>query len=224
MAEWVRACVQPTLKIVNSVIGLVGMSMILYSLWMIRGWFRERSELSPGFSGSSTPWFIFSFLGLGIFLCAITCSGHIAAETINGHCLSCYTAFVFLLLLLEAAITTDIFLNRHWEADFPRDPTGRLDELKDFVQSNFELCKLISILVVVAQALSIFLSMVLRSLGSDHDYYYDSDDDSVPARLSLLRKDAPNTHHIANATLFFKNHPWIVRIHDKVCKLFPFHV
>lgn len=53
MAEWERACFQSTLKIVNSVIGLVGMSMILYSLWMIRGWFRE---MSPGSSGSSPPW------------------------------------------------------------------------------------------------------------------------------------------------------------------------
>ncbi|XP_020676530.1 tetraspanin-19-like [Dendrobium catenatum] len=89
MAEWARACFQSTLKIVNSVIGLVGMAMILYSLWMVRAWFREMSELSPGFSGSNPPWFIFTFLGLGIFLCVITCSGHIAAETINGHCLSC---------------------------------------------------------------------------------------------------------------------------------------
>ncbi|PKU73210.1 Tetraspanin-19 [Dendrobium catenatum] len=51
MAEWARACFQSTLKIVNSVIGLVGMAMILYSLWMVRAWFREMSELSPGFSG-----------------------------------------------------------------------------------------------------------------------------------------------------------------------------
>ena len=33
--------------------------------------------------------FIYTFLGLGISLCLITCSGHIAAETANGHCLSC---------------------------------------------------------------------------------------------------------------------------------------
>lgn len=33
--------------------------------------------------------FIYTFLGLGIFLCLLTCSGHIAAESANGHCLSC---------------------------------------------------------------------------------------------------------------------------------------
>lgn len=146
----------------------------------------------------------------------ITCSGHIAAETINGHCLSCYTAFVFLLLVLEAAITADIFLNRNWEEDFPGDPTGRLDEFKDFVRSNFALCKFISVLVVVAQALSIFLAMILRSLGPELGYYYDSDDDSVPARLPLLRNEAHNTRCMADTNSFLKNHPWIVRIHDKI--------
>ncbi|XP_020696843.2 tetraspanin-19-like [Dendrobium catenatum] len=130
--------------------------------------------------------------------------------------ISQYTAFVFLLLVLEAAITADIFLNRNWEEDFPPDPTGRLHELKDFVRSNFELCKLISMLVVVAQALSIFLAMVLRALGPDHVYYYDSDDDSVPARLPLLRNETQNTSYVANTGLFLKNHPWFVRIHDKI--------
>ena len=33
--------------------------------------------------------FIYTFFGLGIFLCLLTYSGHIAAETANGHCLSC---------------------------------------------------------------------------------------------------------------------------------------
>lgn len=31
--------------------------------------------------------FIYTILGLGISLCFITCSGHIAAETANGCCL-----------------------------------------------------------------------------------------------------------------------------------------
>ncbi|PKA55759.1 Tetraspanin-19 [Apostasia shenzhenica] len=217
MAAWLRACLQSTLKIVNSVIGLVGMAMILYSLWMIRAWFRQWSGLSPdGVSASSPPWFIYSFLGLGIFLCVITCSGHIAAETVNGHCLSCYTAVISLLLILEAAITADIFVNRNWEEDFPRDPTGRFEEFKDFVQSNSEMCKWIGILVVVAQALSIFLAMVLRALGPDHGEYYDSDDDSVPARLPLLRNQAQNNPCMPDPAILLKNDSWNVRIHDKV--------
>uniref|UniRef100_A0A8R7QN66 Uncharacterized protein n=1 Tax=Triticum urartu TaxID=4572 RepID=A0A8R7QN66_TRIUA len=57
------------------------------------------------------------FLSLGIIMCLLTCSGHIAAETCNSPCLSCHVIFVFLLVILEAAIAADVFLNRYWEED-----------------------------------------------------------------------------------------------------------
>ncbi|KAJ8642810.1 hypothetical protein MRB53_004558 [Persea americana] len=63
--------------------------------------------------------------------------------------------FVFLVVLLEAAVTADVFLNRNWEEDFPEDPTGRFEEFKKFVRSNFEMCKWIGSLIVAAQALSL---------------------------------------------------------------------
>jgi hypothetical protein len=54
MGRMVRNCLQSVLKLVNSVIGLAGMGMILYSLWMIRVWFKQ-----SGGSGSSPPWYAF---------------------------------------------------------------------------------------------------------------------------------------------------------------------
>uniref|UniRef100_A0A453DGV9 Uncharacterized protein n=1 Tax=Aegilops tauschii subsp. strangulata TaxID=200361 RepID=A0A453DGV9_AEGTS len=33
--------------------------------------------------------FIYTLLSLGIIMCLLTCSGHIAAETANSPCLSC---------------------------------------------------------------------------------------------------------------------------------------
>ncbi|RWW27380.1 hypothetical protein GW17_00008189, partial [Ensete ventricosum] len=148
--------------------------------------------------------FIYTFLGLGIYLCLITCSGHIAAETANGHCLSCYMAFVLLLVMLEAALIADIFLNGEWEEDFPEDPTGKFDELKNFVRSNFEMCKWIGLLVVAAQAFSIFIAMVLRALGPDTSTDYDSDDDFVSARLPLLRNVVQQTYQTAVPSLSLK--------------------
>ncbi|KAF8391366.1 hypothetical protein HHK36_023670 [Tetracentron sinense] len=187
MARIVRRCLQSLLKLLNSIIGMTGMAMILYALWMIRVWQRNMDMSSFGDSNPPFPWFIYVFLGLGITLCVITCTGHIAAETANGHCLSCYMVFVFLLLLLEAAVTADVFLNRDWEEDFPEDPAGRFDEFKDFVKSNFEICKWIGLLIVSTQGLSILLAMVLRALGPGQERSYDSDDDYVPARLPLLK-------------------------------------
>ncbi|KAG5536788.1 hypothetical protein RHGRI_024276 [Rhododendron griersonianum] len=68
--------------------------------------------------------FIHAFLRIGIALCAITCLGHIAAHTANHHCLSC---------------------------DFPEDPSGRFDDFDHFVKSNFDTCKWIGWLLVLAQ-------------------------------------------------------------------------
>nr|CAD1821080.1 unnamed protein product [Ananas comosus var. bracteatus] len=215
MARMLRSCLQSMLKLVNSVIGLTGMGMILYALWMLRAWFKQIGG-GGGFD-SSPPWFIYTFLGLGVFLCLLTCSGHIAAETANGHCLSCYMAFVFLLVLLEAAITADIFLNRNWEEDFPEDPSGKFDEFKNFVRLNFEMCKWIGLSVVAAQALSMFLAMVLRALGPDHGSDYDSDDDNEPARLPLLRSQSLRAPSPIESNLPLNN-DWSVRIHDRVSK------
>nr|CAB3497130.1 unnamed protein product [Digitaria exilis] len=41
----VRSCVQTALKAVNSVVGLAGMAVILYALWMLRAWYREVAHL-----------------------------------------------------------------------------------------------------------------------------------------------------------------------------------
>ncbi|XP_020677509.1 tetraspanin-19-like [Dendrobium catenatum] len=219
MAACLRVCLQSTLKILNSVMGLLGMAMIMYSLWMIRACLRQIGELSRGFSESSSSpsWFIFAFLGLGIFLCVLTCSGHIAAETINNHCLSCYAATLIFLLILEAAITADIFLNRNWEEAFPHDPTGRFNQFKEFVRSNSGLCKCIGLLVVAVQALSILLSMVLRAIGPDQGEYDESDDDSLPARLPLLKNQAHVTH-AADRKFLGNNDSRSVQIDDTVSR------
>ncbi|KAJ1694473.1 hypothetical protein LUZ63_011171 [Rhynchospora breviuscula] len=210
MGRMARSCLQSVLKLVNSVIGLAGMGMILYSLWMIRVWLKQ-----IGSSDSHLPWFIITFLILGVFFCFITCSGHIAAETLNGHCLSCYTVLVFLILILEAAVVADIFFNRSWEEDFPEDPTGKFDELKNFIKSNAEMCEWVSISVVAAQAISIFLAIVLRALGPDPGNYYDSDDDLVPARLPLLRNQSQHASYSIDPNLSQQGVSWNIKINDK---------
>ncbi|KAJ6841886.1 tetraspanin-19 [Iris pallida] len=213
MGRLARSCLQSLLKLVNSVMGLAGMGMILYSLWMIRVWYRQTGDF---WSHSNPPWFIYTFLGLGVTFCLITCSGHIATETANGHCISCFMVFVFLLVMLEAAVTADIFLNRDWEEDFPEDKTGRFEEFKHFVRSNFELCKWIGLGVVAVQALSVFLAIVLRALGPDRGSYYDSDDEYVPARLPLLRNQVQHTQYVADGYVPSHNDSWNVAINDKL--------
>ncbi|KAG8364696.1 hypothetical protein BUALT_Bualt18G0025300 [Buddleja alternifolia] len=88
MGRMTRTCFQSLLKVVNSGLGMVGIAMILYALWMLRVWLRHLD--SP-----AIPWFIYTILGIGVVLCVITCSGHIAAETANGCCLYIVSSLLF---------------------------------------------------------------------------------------------------------------------------------
>lgn len=212
-----RSCFQSTLKIVNSILTMVGLAMVLYSLWMLNEWNSHENVLRlgsspmgrpfPGFRSSfghiyvsadlPPPWFIYTFLGMGVVLCLITCSGHIAAETANGHCLSCYMLVVCLLLVTEAGVAADVFFNKNWEEDFPDDPTGQFDQVKNFVRENFDISKWVGLAVLILQGLSVLLAMILRAMGPYTGNDYDSDDDYVPSRLDLrqpfLKYSIPQT-------------------------------
>ncbi|ONI17378.1 hypothetical protein PRUPE_3G155500 [Prunus persica] len=218
MGGVVRSCVQSILKLVNSVIGMVGLAMIMYSLWLIRSWQRNMGHLSFDHSHHHPiPWFIYSILGLGITLCVITCSGHIAADTANGCCLYSYMVFVFLLLMLEAGVAADIFLNHDWEEDFPDDPTGRFDQFKEFVRLNFDICKWIGLSIVCVQGLSLLLAMILKALGPHQ--YYDSDDEYVTERVPLLKNAVlPPPYVIGDPVYGSKNDAWNIRINDKATR------
>ncbi|KAM1189585.1 hypothetical protein ACFX2J_025243 [Malus domestica] len=217
-----RSCVQSLLKLVNCMIGMVGLAMIMYSLWLFSAWQRNMPHFPPPLDHSHhhpTPWFIYTFLGLGITLLVITCSGHIAADTANGCCLYLYMVFVFLLFMLEAGVTADIFLNRDWEEDFPDDPTGRFDQFKEFVRSNFDICKWIGLSIVCVQGLSLLLAMILKALGPHP--YYDSDDEYIPERVPLLKNAVLPPPYVVGDPVYgsnvygSKSDSWNIRINDK---------
>ncbi|KAA8525037.1 hypothetical protein F0562_011469 [Nyssa sinensis] len=218
MSRVLRSCIQSLLKLVNSVIGMVGIAMILYGCWMIRVWQQHMDDPPPPFAplDSPAPWFIYTFLGLGVMLCVITCSGHIAAETANGCCLYSYVLFVLLLLMLEAAVTLDVFLNHNWEEDFPEDPTGNFKDFKDFIRSNFEMCKWIGLSVVSVQGLCMFLAMILKAMGPHPERCYDSDDDYTPDRVPLLKNYVhPPPYVVGDPVYGSKGDSCSVRINDK---------
>ncbi|KAL2466477.1 Tetraspanin-19 [Abeliophyllum distichum] len=213
MARMARSCIQTLLKVVNSGIGMVGIAMIIYALWMLRVWQRHLGPDSA--PNAPIPWFIYSLIGLGASLCVITCSGHIAAETANGCCLYIYMVFIFTLLVLEAAVTADVFLNRNWEEDFPDETTGNLDELKDFIKDNFDICRWIGLTVVGLQGLSMLLAMILKALGPHSETYYESDDDYTPDRVPLLKNYVPPHSYVSDPLYQPKNDSWNIKINSK---------
>ncbi|KAF4363801.1 hypothetical protein F8388_000466, partial [Cannabis sativa] len=205
MVTIVKSCLKSLLKLVNSILGFVGIAMILYGLWMMRVWQRDMEDFSFDDLLSTTPWFIYTFLGVGVTLCLITCLGHLAATSSNGCCLSCvsfplYMMMILLLLLLETAIVTDILLNSDWEKDIPNDRTGRFNDFKDSIKSNYKILQWIGLIIVLAQVLSILLALILRCKGRNEDY--DSDDESSPARLPLIKNVDQPAPYVVNGEQF----------------------
>ncbi|ESW04695.1 hypothetical protein PHAVU_011G117300 [Phaseolus vulgaris] len=183
MVRVLRSCIQSILKLVNSVIGMAGLAMILYSAWMIRVWQRKMGDLPFDHdSDYPPPWFIYTFLGLGAAFCVVTCLGHVAAETANG---------------------CSLYLD--WEKDFPMDPSGSFDQFKNFIRSNYEMCKWVGLFLVSVQGLSLLLAMILKALGPHQ--YYDSDDEYAPDRVPLL-KNAPPQYVVVDPGYAHGNDAW----------------
>ncbi|KAJ7968544.1 tetraspanin-19-like [Quillaja saponaria] len=203
MATNARTCLQLLLKVVNSMMGMVGIAMILYGLWMVRVWRRETDSIDE--FNAITPWFAYASIGTGAILCLITCIGHIAADSTNEYCLSCYMVISILLLFLESAGTADIFLNSDWEKDLPEDPTGKFDDFKDFVKSNFVICKWIGLVIISAQGLSILLTIVLRAIGPNQGSYFDTDDAYSPAMLPFLNHHPQLPTYVVSDPQFASN-------------------
>ncbi|KAF7804572.1 tetraspanin-18-like isoform X1 [Senna tora] len=193
------------LKFLNFLHAFVGLSIVLYSLWMINQWNHHlpihptspsSSSLSIPSNSHSTsvsarftpldlavdtvsgfddglgfgfnsvnlpaPWFIYSFMGVGILLCCVTFLGCIAAEVVN------------VIILLEAALVAFIAIDHKWEKDLPFDPTGELNSLRSFIEDNVDICEWVGIAVLIVQALSLLLAFILRATIStrrtDSDY------------------------------------------------------
>ncbi|KAI9198409.1 hypothetical protein LWI28_015325 [Acer negundo] len=210
MGRTARSCLQSLMKAMNLIMGMVGIAMILYAVWMARVWQRDSQDSSSHHHHhhhSPSPWFIYTFLGIGVTFCLITCLGHIAAGTANCFCLCCYMAILCLVLLLETAMAADIVLNSDWEKDLPEDPTGRFHDFKEFVESNLDVFKWIGLLIILAQGTAILLGMSLRALGPNQASDYDSDDEYTHSRVPLINPQVhqPPAYVIGDPRFVFKN-------------------
>ncbi|KAL7609946.1 tetraspanin-19 [Lactuca sativa] len=181
MTTLLRICIQSLLKLVNSVMGMYGIATIFYAVWIIKIRHHQVDDSYP-----LAPWFIYAIFGFGAILCAITLWGHIAAEMSNIWCLYCYLIFIFLILILEGAITMDVILNPNWEKDFPKDPSGNLIELKDFIKENIHFCKWVGLSILSVEGFCMFLATILIALGP-HQKDYESDNECTQEGVPFLK-------------------------------------
>jgi len=170
-----RTCIIWGLKIINSIFILVGIAMISYSLWMLKQWYVTEQIQMVLHGAPARPWFIYTFLSMGMILCFVTFIGHIAIETINRNYLAIYIFSLLLLLILQGGAIARVLLDTKWEDDIPDDPTGRFKQLKEFIKNNLSICKCVGLIALVVQAATVFLAFILRILGPDPRRYCDSD-------------------------------------------------
>ncbi|VVB11239.1 unnamed protein product [Arabis nemorensis] len=244
------------LKILNFLQAFIGVSIIIYSIWMLDQYnhhvpvdpppLAAPSPASYSFSSSKfeivsdsvnnpinfvlgsggdsgfnlrsldlpAPWFIYSFMAIGILVCIVTIIGFIAAEAINGCCLCFYSILKTLVIILEAGLVGFIAIDRHWEKDLPYDPTGELNSLRAFIEANIDICKWVGIVVVAIQLLSLLLAMVLRAMVSPRQSELDDEDDYENpmnrARENLL---GPQANQASSGSSNIDN--WRSRIREK---------
>ncbi|QHO31272.1 Sodium/hydrogen exchanger [Arachis hypogaea] len=106
--------------------------------------------------GSSGELFIEYF----VWHCALTDNNRGDLDILNKRVE--YMMSMIIILLLEGVVTADILLNSDWEKDLPEDPTGKFNDFKDFVESNFDVCKWI-ILVQTFRTLCSYLKKALNA-------------------------------------------------------------
>ncbi|KAL1203221.1 Tetraspanin-20 [Cardamine amara subsp. amara] len=250
------------LKILNFLQAFIGVSIIIYSIWMLDQYnhhvpvepppsqppaasspdsyysfsssgieintvsdsLKTQINFVLGSAGDSgfnlrsldlpAPWFIYSFMAIGILVCIVTIIGFIAAEAINGCCLCFYSILKTLVIILEAALVGFIAIDRHWEKDLPYDPTGELNSLRAFIEQNIDICKWVGIVVVAIQLLSLLLAMVLRAMVSPRQSELDDEDDfenpMSRARENLL---GPQANQTSSGSSNIDN--WRSRIREK---------
>lgn len=147
---------------------------------MLNDWNRH------GIDKKSAPWFVYTVMSFGVLLCLIALTGYIAAGAVSGCCLFFYAVFTSIIIVVEAAIVGDLVFNEHWVEDLPHDATGGLQSLRAFIEANIDLFKWIAVTVVVVQALSLLLAVILRGTALEKRVDDENDEHFSVMRNPLL--------------------------------------
>ncbi|KAJ6822407.1 tetraspanin-18 [Iris pallida] len=187
------SCLASLLKLLAFLQTFVGVSVLVYSAWILN-YLKPHGDFDFDLK-LPAPWFVCALMGFGVLVCLIAFTGHVAAEMISGCCLCFYAVLTTILILLEAALVADVVFNKHWEDDLPHDSTGELNRLRAFIEDNIGIFKWVGLTVVVIQALSLLLSVLLRAMVSKSKLdYYDSDDEFFVIRRPLINPEGNPTY------------------------------
>ncbi|XP_020679343.1 tetraspanin-18 isoform X2 [Dendrobium catenatum] len=205
-----RSCLVFLLKMLNFLQTFVGVSILIYSVWVLNQTIKHGLSFSLDLDRLPAPWFVCALMGVGIMLCLVAFTGHIAAEAVSSCCLCFYASLITMMILLEAALVGDLFFNKEWKKDLPKDSTGELKNLIAFIEDNIDICKWAGVSIVVIQALSLLLAVLIRAMIPSRSMDYDSDEDYFVIRRPLLNQQGGH-----GTTSGFHSDIWSSRMKQK---------
>ncbi|KAI4311597.1 hypothetical protein MLD38_036481 [Melastoma candidum] len=197
------------LKLLNFLLTLAGLAMIGYGIYLFIEYEKSSSgtvKVSPTNGGGDviklgrpmllavslsssflddipTAWFIVVYIAVGVVLFVISLFGCIGGCTRNGCCLTFYAFLVFLLILVELGFAAFIYFDKSWEDDIPTDKTGDFDMIYDFLEENWKIVRWVALGIVVLEALTFVLALVVRAFNRNPEY--DSDEEFIVPRQQI---------------------------------------
>ncbi|KAJ8435282.1 hypothetical protein Cgig2_030037 [Carnegiea gigantea] len=222
------------LKFVNFLQLFLGISTIIYSAYLLNRW-QNRAPIVPSPPPPAPvpalpPDYFLSLHSnpgspeVGAQIDPLTLAGKLPSGSDADLMFELYSVHLpapcLVILLLEVALVAFTAIDKQWEKVLPSDPTGELEKLKSFLQENADICKWVGITLLVVQALSVLLSLVLRAMisstqrvDSDVENNYAADGDGIREPLNSQQNQPSGlTKGEGRATL---SDIWTTRIRQK---------
>nr|GMD27999.1 tetraspanin-18-like isoform X1 [Ipomoea batatas] len=187
---WCQTFLAFILKFLNFLQAFTGVSITVYSFYMLNQWQRRRAAPpaapSPQFPAAQLVNLVgvsdeiatlgFSFSGLAGDLNFNFNS--LPAPCSKGHSLDDSVPFFVTVILdqIKIAVFSFNYCVTSLGSEFGgihfagsplgKDPTGELASLCNFIEDNIDVCKWVGIVVIIIQALSLLLAIILRALAN----------------------------------------------------------
>ncbi|GAB4837258.1 hypothetical protein Ancab_002161 [Ancistrocladus abbreviatus] len=163
-----RSCLHKSLKVVSLLVNICGVGMIIYSLWLLKKWDEGVAELSSSDRAAlPRPWFILVCLALGIIVCLSMLCSHMVANCINKSVLCIYVVSVCSLVLLQGGVVIIIFFKMDMIAELKKYIDNTHQAFRSFIMFHLYMCRLFSIVALVAQINVVGLAVILWMVGTE---------------------------------------------------------
>ncbi|KAJ6435042.1 hypothetical protein OIU84_000306 [Salix udensis] len=191
MVRCARCCLRNSIRIVNLVMLLYGAGMIIYSLWLQKKWDESIAEFARSSSDPLKPWFIYTFLGVGIMVCLSTVGGYIITNCISNSTLCFYIVAICCLLFLEVAVIVAIFFKIDWGKQISTYTGQKNTDFEILVLIHVKISRAIMLLILVAQISVVILAAILLAAGTEPRTHLQEADTWVFSQSFLMPAEPP---------------------------------